>query len=332
MAQVIKNNRNRVVEKIFNRAKIYNLENLPETFNEKKIGIDLDSTLNILQLMEADERIESIYQKMIDSDYIFYLHYKKISYFTKRKYLKEIWEREDLFIENETIFTIEKPINDKDTNEIPRSLIVIFSSFPEREAYISSRVAKRMFQPYYTYIQNTLIENTYVVRIFDNNLTFGSYYMDTDNFINYEENIQMIISNVRSEFNIDYNRVICVGEGKGGTGAYYHAKLGDFHSVVVAPICNNLAKENYERDVELPAETKVDLESKLDVIREKTSKGKHYIIVNEYLGKRYMVNEEFGDTIINYPNQNICNISELSSKSEPIQSMLINELLFSDLK
>ncbi|MGM0123799.1 hypothetical protein IGI37_001173 [Enterococcus sp. AZ194] len=329
MATIVKNKKNRLIDKVFNRAKIYELNEIIDEPTEKKIGVNVQSNLNIIQLSENDVKAKQTYLKLINLDYMFYLHYKGVSYFIKRKELKEIWERKDLYVIKDTFYTINKPINEQLNDMLPANLVVIFSSYPVEKSFASGRIANRIFEPYYTNIQNSLIENTYVVRILDNNQTYGSYYMNTSNFPDFEENIQKIISEVIEEFKIDANNVVCLGEGKGGTAAYYHAKLGGFSAVSVSPILSTHEKNEYEKKVKLPFSIDVDIDQKIESIEDKGNKGVFYVIQPDYLDGSNRIKEQKS---INYPTEKESKVYFFGEQTQAIQSMLINEILFMEFR
>ncbi|WP_204123148.1 XcbB/CpsF family capsular polysaccharide biosynthesis protein [Lacticaseibacillus mingshuiensis] len=201
-----------------------------------KIVVKTGSETNLLQLARRDPHIKSAYQQLLSKDYIFYMHSLGKSYFIRRALVKTIWKRTDLVQYGDTFYTV-TPVAPNKVNQLaPLRLCVIFSSMPGPKEYYSPNVADRMFVQNYPSLAKHLVKNTLILRIMDLNRNFGTYYMNTENYPTFEEDVQGIIRQVMADHDIDADDVVLYGGSKGGSGALYHSILGNYHAVVVDPI------------------------------------------------------------------------------------------------
>lgn len=205
------------------------------TMNSKKIAIHTGSNENMLVQSYQDSKVFEVYQSLIQRDYMLYWHHNKESYFIKRENINEIWKRSDLSSIGGLFYTVSKPISARKSEQEPANLIVIFSPLPNGRKIYSSNIADRTFQVYFPNIQKFLPKNTFVLRIMDINLTYGSLYFNTENYPNMEIDVQTIIENVRNELEIAHDKVILYGVDSVGLSALYHGIKGDYGSVSTNP-------------------------------------------------------------------------------------------------
>ncbi|PNZ39170.1 hypothetical protein CD150_13025, partial [Staphylococcus ureilyticus] len=104
-------------------------------------------------------------------------------------YVEELFQRKDLIKSNDIFYTLDKPIDRKVNNEVPKKLLVIFTCMPNSSDYDSSLMPKRMFPKFFNGIERSLVKNVYTMRIMDLNVSHGSHYISTSNFPDYEKNI-----------------------------------------------------------------------------------------------------------------------------------------------
>lgn len=171
---------------------------------------------------------------LLRNDFMLYYHNNEHSYFTKRKNISNLWHRTDLKRAGDTFYTLEPPLHI--SNETSNRLVVVFSSMPLGNNYFSSNIANRCFTKNYPSLSKHLVSNTYLLRIMDCNLSFGSYYLNTPNYTTFEKDIQDLIVTIRNNFDITSDNTVLYGVSKGGTGALYHSIIADYHSVVVDPL------------------------------------------------------------------------------------------------
>lgn len=216
-------------------------------YNYEKIVVDLKDKRNILELSKNNYKVYEIYKELISHDFMFYFHSGNKSYFIKRKLIKNIWKRNDLVQYGDLFYTIEKPLENRTNSWSPLRLIVMFSSMTADE-YYSPNIGLRCFTKNFPSIQKSIVKNTMIMRIMDLNLSHGSHYINTDNYPNFENDVQESIINVMSQYNIHKDDVVLYGGSKGGTGALYHSLLGDYNSISIDPIISLLEYNEMMKD------------------------------------------------------------------------------------
>lgn len=216
-------------------------------YNYEKIVVDLKDKRNILELSKNNYKVYEIYKELISHDFMFYFHSGNKSYFIKRKLIKNIWKRNDLVQYGDLFYTIEKPLENRTNSWSPLRLIVMFSSMTDDE-YYSPNIGLRCFTKNFPSIQKSIVKNTMIMRIMDLNLSHGSHYINTDNYPNFENDVQESIINVMSQYNIHKDDVVLYGGSKGGTGALYHSLLGDYNSISIDPIISLLEYNEMMKD------------------------------------------------------------------------------------
>ena len=199
-----------------------------------KVLIRTNSDLNLLELSIDNVNFYNLYLSLLQHNYMLYYHALERSYFIKRNLVPGLWQRKDLKIGGQTFYTVQSPLLYKKGQ--PNRVLVVFSSMPLDDNYISPNIADRCFFKNYPSIEKHVVANTYIVRIMDCNLSFGSYYLNTLNYPNFEQDVQNIISDFRSKYGISSSNTILFGISKGGTGALYHSLLGNYRSVSVDPL------------------------------------------------------------------------------------------------
>lgn len=136
--------------------------------------------------------------------------------------------------ENGIAYKIEKPLIIKDY--LSKKMLVLFNAAINMMAV--SAADRQAPANYYQSLQKFLPENTLLLRIADSNLISGSYYQNTENFPNYEEEIQNLIKKVAVDNGIPLSNIVCYGGSKGGIGALIHGLIGNYPIVAFDPKIN----------------------------------------------------------------------------------------------
>lgn len=250
MKVVKAHNPNKLMEKIFNRTKIYEIDDEID-LSKEKIGIRLSEPVNVLNAATNDEAVFVLLKKIIKNNYVIYWYHKNITYCIKISEIGKIWKRNDLFVENNVLFTVNEPANEMVNEKISNNLIVVFNDISyEKKDLLSTKIFNRTYPKYFNNIQNYAVPNTYVLRIADNRSLYGSFYMNTAEYPDTETTIQKIIQEVMVEYNIPTEQVVLLGENSGAVAAAYHAHLGDFKGVFVRPTIEHKL-ENFEINSDL---------------------------------------------------------------------------------
>lgn len=258
------------------------LEDYEGNYNTKKIGIKLDSNKNILELAKEDDDLFLFYQMLLRDDYLFYWHHNGTSYFIKREFISEIWKREDLISKGNLFYTLDEPWAERSSEAEHNNLLVVLSPMPLDKDINSSNIASRTFRTYFPNIQKYLAKNTYILRIMDVNLTYGSLYRNTYNYETMEQDVQDILAQVSEDLAISKNHVYIYGVNEVGTSALYHGVKGGYNSISINP---------YERLSDLPDDGDTirflsnaladNLDDGLSNDLVKNSEGLHYVLTTE---------------------------------------------------
>lgn len=108
--------------------------------------------------------------------------------------------------------------------------------FPGLLSYNHGNARDNFFPNPFEGITGSIAKNTVVLRIADSNLINGSYYLNTPNFRDYEQNIQELIAKTAEEEGILRENILCAGSSRGGMGALYHGLLGNYALVSMDPV------------------------------------------------------------------------------------------------
>ncbi len=217
-------------------------------YNYDRIIVDLKNSKNIIALSIENEIVYNLYKNLLSNDFMFYYHQGTKSYFIKRQLVGRIWKRQDLTSFGELFYTVEEPPQKRKNLVAPLRLVVVFSGIGDGDDYFNPNIGIRCFIKNYPTIQNVVLKNTMVMRIMDLNLSHGSHYINTDNYPQFEDDVQGAIKAVIERYDISKEDIVLYGANKGGTGALYHSILGDYKSLSVEPIISTLELKNLLRD------------------------------------------------------------------------------------
>lgn len=321
----------RTLNSVMSRYKT-TIDSLVFDFEKDKIVLDLKNDENIVQLSRKDEKIYEVYIELLKNDYMFYMHKNKESYFIKRNKLYTIWKRKDLKQYNDVFYKVEEIPENRINALAPKRLVVVFSSMPPAEDYLSDNIAKRCFTQNYPSIQKHLIKNTIIARIMDTNLSNGSMYLNTPNYPNYEKDIQELLKKVQNDYEISKENTVLYGVSKGGTGALYHGFLGNYKSVVVDPILS-LQEHNDKNDLMfLKNFRKVSVESDIQSLN--NNQTDKIILGNPLINHNYDIFKKFEKEkvkIIDILDNNIEKHPDISKNSVTEQIYFINKMLLNPI-
>ncbi|QMT31899.1 XcbB/CpsF family capsular polysaccharide biosynthesis protein [Alysiella filiformis] len=130
------------------------------------------------------------------------------------------------------IYTIEAP---KLQNAKQKNLLILFS--------YTNKSNENMIDRYYShpfpFIANSIMPNTYIIRMADVADAFGSHGLNTQFDENIEDNIQKFIKRMMNIYDIDKENVVICGASSGGTGAVYHGLIGGYKTFAIDPFLGN---------------------------------------------------------------------------------------------
>lgn len=292
-----------------NKDDVENFINNFVEVNKIKITIS-NSSDNILQFSRNDKSARLVLEFLVAHDYTLVDFKENYNIFIQRKSLSKYLPENILGLkirEKEGVFYTFEPKIKKDTNA-PERLIIIFSSMPGSNEYYSSKFEERSFVKHFPTIQKLLVPNTNVLRIVDSNLIYGSHYINSNNFSNYEDVIQNIIKAISKELNVINDDVVLYGTSKGGTGALVHSLMGNYKSVTVDPIIDATEyNENMNNIHYIKGNREQSLVKKINSLTQ-NDPGKNIVIRSPQVKFNYNVTKDVLNNAIRFYDQRNSNI------------------------
>ncbi|VGM96332.1 accessory Sec system protein Asp2 [uncultured Avibacterium sp.] len=314
------------------------LENFQPDYSKKRLIVQNDTPQSILKLARSDDFVYEKYIDIIRNDYLLISHKDGYSVFMKRKeyHPERLVKFKHLKRYVDLMYTLTPPSIKRKSPSLPNRLLVLFSHMNGGSGYDSTNVMDRMFVQYFSDIQRSLVKNVFVLRIADMNLSHGSYFVNTDNYPDYEEQIQNLIKEVMIKNNIDHDNVVLYGGSKGGTGAIYHAALGNYKAIAGDPIINS-EKYNLNKDWHFVKNFKeADLTNQI-LENAKNNSNKMYIFASKahifnYSHSKNLAEKSAGlISIVDLSNDSLIKTHpHITAQSVPEQLTLMNLLLDGD--
>lgn len=193
---------------------------------------------NIIGLARKDGRIKQIVVALANAGFHLYVCRDKVSSFVFHSRIPSLWEpvRNGEFQHQDgVIYSLKLPNKDMPA----RRLVVVFSSIGEK---MYSASLMRYFYTNYKTIEKYLPPNTAVLRIADIGSVASSFYLGNNFDPHNDRRVHALVRKVQTDLRITKDSVVLYGTSKGGTGALYHALVGNYHAVSVDPIT---ADEHY---------------------------------------------------------------------------------------
>lgn len=89
------------------------------------------------------------------------------------------------------------------------------------------------------------VDNLFVLRISDSNWINGSWYRNTENYKNYQDEVNRLIKSVAHEHHVDDQCIVLYGTSRGGAGVFLYSMLYGYKGVAIDPlISTEFRKEN----------------------------------------------------------------------------------------
>lgn len=130
------------------------------------------------------------------------------------------------------IYTVEPP---KALGSNKKNLLILFSYTNKS----NENMAERYYSHPFPFIANSIMPNTYIIRIADVSDAFGSHGLNTKFDENIENNIQRFIRSLMNIYNVNKENVVICGASSGGTGAIYHGLVGGYKTFAIDPFLGN---------------------------------------------------------------------------------------------
>lgn len=216
--------------------------NFAPDYTKERLVVQTDSPLNIIKLARRNANIYEQYIDIVKNDFILISHNRLgFSVFMKRTafHPEKVKTYGDLKRFKGLIYNFTLPTPKKKSSNLPNRLLVLFAHMNGGTGYDSSNAIERLFVQFFTDIQRSLVKNVFILRLADINLSHGSYFTSTDNYPEYEQEIQELIKQTMLRYNIKQEDVVLYGGSKGGAGALLHGAIGNYKAVCGDPIIDS---------------------------------------------------------------------------------------------
>lgn len=300
-----------------------------DNHDKPKLGteiIKLDHNFNREKLLSGAGKhpdLVNLLNELAGMDYILYRGTKKSAWFIRRR----LYDSRSLKRFKDVFYQLNIPEKKRITNK-RNKLVVFFLSLPPVDGLISNDPQDRSFTEMFLNIQRSLVKDTFVLRIADLNLVRGSFYANSVNFQDYEQQIQSLIRKIMTENDITVDNVVTYGVSRGGVGALIHGAWLNSRIVAVDPIINDEYYVKYKQDVHYVGQNReVDLTSKIEsYLSHSTASGlilsNHFIQNNwKYLERLNLQNKL---QLIDVKDDTVTEHPTLSRNTVPEQLMYLN--------
>lgn len=203
---------------------ILNFPNITDQSFEADIllvkGIDLYSR-------ESKEKTTFLKRIMLQ-DFILDGRYGKTARFVRRTK----FYRSKYSIVNNVYHILEYPKKNKNNNGIDK---IIFYFYGLNWHFDPN--GSEIFSPSYLHphLDKSIVPDTLIIRIADVNAFLGSWYHNTDNNPNFENNVQKLIRFYQEKYDVLDENVVLFGVSRGGHASLYYGKKMDLPVISVAP-------------------------------------------------------------------------------------------------
>lgn len=311
------------------REEIINFNSDSKLVKENREIIKLDHDFNNEHLLSGAgkyPRLVELLNYLAGKDYILYHGTKKTAWFIKRS----LYDTRSLKRYKNVFYQLDLPEN-KRISQKSNKLLVFFLSLPPVEGLISNNPQDRAFTKMFVDIQRSLVKDTFVLRIADLNLVRGSFYVNSVNFPDYEQQIQCLIRDVMNDHKIDIDNVVTYGVSRGGVGALIHGTLLNSKIVAVDPNINDEYYFKTKQDVHYVGKNRaIDLTQKFEhyLVNSKSTGvilSNHYVKNNwKYIKKINLLDKM---ALIDINDAMVTEHPVLSRNTVPEQLMYLNQAL-----
>jgi len=198
--------------------------------NQEIVFLNVPGSEENLKVFQKNKKAKKIALRLSAHDYILHGNMGTFYRFVKRTELDTNYPKY-----KDVHYRVIPPKEDK--KYWSNRLLVRMLSFT---AHNKTSMLGRNFQRDFKTLKDSVVKNTYILEIGDINLINGSYYTNTKNFPDYEEQVQELIRFIAEKYNVKKGEIVLYGASRGGTGALIHAALGNYKFIVADPVINDM--------------------------------------------------------------------------------------------
>lgn len=170
--------------------------------------------------------------ELLDEDYIPTDLYNNGLFFEKREYFPT-YPLTNTQCYNGVYYNLSAPLK---FHESPKRMVVIFSALPSADGLNSPQVDKRYLINSFSNKRVMLEEELIILRIYDINRLHGSFYLNTSNFSDYEQQVISLIKKQIANFGVKDKNVVLLGSFKGATASLYYSSIMNLKSISCDPV------------------------------------------------------------------------------------------------
>lgn len=292
--------------------------------NQDVVFLNTDNPRNDLKILKKDSHVRKIALTLAANDYILHGNKGSMIRFVKRKEFKTRFPKY-----KDVHYRVIPPKEEKKYWE-NRLLVRMFSY----SLHNKTSTIERNFPEDFSTLKDSIVKNTYILEIGDINLIAGSFYTDTKNYPDYEEQLQDLIKFISKKYHINHNNIVLYGGSRGATGAILHAALGNYKFIVADPVIDStpwyLDSDGHlvegVRDIDLTSKVSAALKTY------KRPKEDGIILATDNVGVTFSghLRLPLNKATLLDLGLNVYKHPDINAKSVPIQLLYINSLLIKD--
>ncbi|MDR0848346.1 MAG: XcbB/CpsF family capsular polysaccharide biosynthesis protein [Propionibacteriaceae bacterium] len=213
-----------------------------------------------------------------------------------------------------------------------QNILFFFLGMPGPKTVNSANAALRFAPHLFADFTRSLVKDTVVVRIADVDGVRGGYYIDSRNYLCFEDDVSEFIESKIAEYGVDRNRVVMNGTSKGAAGALYYGAKHDLSSVDIDPVLDGKWVIEHQRNNHFTRGFRVsdDLVARINgFLGSGPRLATHYVVGNHYVPETWDVSRQLvGINLVDIDDRTVKSHPSISPNSVPEWLMLINSLLF----
>lgn len=222
-------------------------EDLNINFNVDEIYIDKSTigkdekeklNFNFLAVGRSNEQAKKLISSLSNNKYFLTAHTNGVSLFKKLTISKRFlanFNNRAVKTWNDTFYTLEEPV---EREQFGSRLLVIFSSIADLA--FNASIDRRMFFKNFPKVAKYIPKNTYILRIADIGGVLGSFYLNSNADMDFENKVEALIRKIKLDYSIADEHTVLYGTSKGATGALYHGIKMGLNTLAVDPILSDV--------------------------------------------------------------------------------------------
>lgn len=210
-----------------------------------------------------------------------------------------------------------------------KNIVFFFMGMPGAMTVNNADAVMRFNPHLFDNFTRSLVKDTVVIRIADVNGVRGGFYVNSVNYMSYEQDLSEFLESMINLYSVDRNNVVLHGTSKGGVGALFYGAKHNLKSVSVDPVLdgewviknqsNNHFTDRFRQNTDLvPIVNAYLINSDVE----------SYVIGNHYVDNTWeILSKLVGVKLLDIDDSTVVNHQQISPNCVPEWLMLINKLL-----